>query len=417
MNTHFTKTAPLFSEIGVLALVPHRWNDLWQPSHHVLARLAKYFYVVWVNPAYLWKEGVGSWKRNFEVRRCEPAPPGFTLYSPDRWLPTVCSPTWLASLTFQARLRRAQGLLRRHGCKKIVLYLWRPEFASALSSIKFDLSCYHIDDEYSFSSDETPIDPTEVALIKAVDQVFIHSPALLEKKGNINPATSFVPNGVDYKAYAEQVDPPLDLRHVPRPRIGYTGHLKKQLDWPLILELCTERPDWSFVFVGSPNPNHPEILPLLEVLQRRQNTYFLGEKSVRELTRYPQHFDVCVMPYKADGYTKYIYPLKLHEYLASGRPVVGTRIRSLEEFEGIVTLASTRWEWSRAIAAGLDPETSSEERRAARQAIAKQHDWDLLVRGIAEAITRGLGRPFSDRALETHADAEKTRLAARTAQA
>jgi glycosyltransferase involved in cell wall biosynthesis len=295
--------------------------------------------------------------------------------------------------------------------------LWRPEFAAALSSIKFDLSCYHIDDEYSFSCDEMPIHPTEVALIKAVDQVFIHSPALLEKKGHINPATLFVPNGVDYKAYAEPVDPPLDLRAVPRPRIGYTGHLKKQLDWPLILELCAERPEWSFVFVGSPNPNHPEILPFLEALRGRQNTYFLGEKSVRELASYPQHFDVCIMPYKADGYTKYIYPLKLHEYLASGSPVVGARIRSLEEFESVVALARTRWEWSRAIAAGMDRHTSSEERRAARQAIAKQHDWDLLVRRIAAAITKGLGTRFIDRPLDTPAGASEPRLGATTAKA
>lgn len=47
------------------------------------------------------------------------------------------------------------------------------------------------------------------------------------------------------------------------------------------------------------------------------------------------------MPYRVNDYTKYIYPMKLHEYLAGGRPTVGSRIRSLEDFAGIVDLAMT----------------------------------------------------------------------------
>ena len=80
--------------------------------------------------------------------------------------------------------------------------------------------------------------------------------------------------------------------------------------------------------------------------------HFLGASLTLELTPYPQHFQVCIMPYRIDGYTKYIYPLKLHEYLASGRPVVASRIPSLQGLED-VCLATTREEWSSAIQQAL----------------------------------------------------------------
>jgi glycosyltransferase involved in cell wall biosynthesis len=381
---------PLVPSVGVLAFVPDRWSDVWQPRHHVLTRLAQYFHVVWVNPAREWRDVL--------ARRRAGAPPttpgdqggGFSVYEPDLWLPKLYRPAGLAALTERLSLERARRVLTRRGCRQTVLYLWRPEFASALRSLSRDLSCYHIDDEYSFSPVEIPTPDAEARVIGAVNHVFIHSHALLEKKGKLNRHTTWVPNGVDYQAYARPGKEPDDLRRIARPRVGYTGLIKRQLDWVLLQGLAERHPEWSFVFVGARN-EHPDIDGIIHELSRRPNVHFLGRKSVEELATYPQHFDVCVMPYQADDYTKYIYPLKLHEYLATGRPTIGTRIRPLEDFRDVVTLAATRDEWSAAIAAALKPEANTVERRAARQAVARQHDWTLLVRRIAQTIAGRLG--------------------------
>jgi len=56
-------------------------------------------------------------------------------------------------------------------------------------------------------------------------------------------------------------------------------------------------------------------------LARQPNVHFLGGKRIGELPGYTQHLDVCAMYYALNDYTKFIYPLKLHEYLATGRPV------------------------------------------------------------------------------------------------
>src|SRR5229473_4385417 len=386
--------SPLIPEVGVLALVPDHWGWQWQLRHRVLTRLARYFPVVWMNPAEDWRRSLDF--RNLLARR-EQTPVtenGFFVHTSAPYLPEFYSPHWLARLSFRKRLEHARDLLLRKGCKKVILYLWRPEFAEALDSIPHDLSCYHIDDEYSFSAVDRTIPEAELHLIKNVDQVFIHSPALLEKKGKINPHTSFTPNGVDFDAYAQPVQEPDDLRKIPHPRIGYSGHIKRQLDWQLLRDLTARHPNWFFVFVGSTNA-HSEILGHVEELSRRKNVRFLGSKTALQLAAYPQHFDVCIMPYRNDDYTKYIYPLKLHEYLASGRPVVGTPIPSLVAFRDSVRLPENAEQWTVAIAQSLEPMANTMESRAARQALAKSHDWNILVRRIAQTMANRLGPAYA----------------------
>jgi colanic acid/amylovoran biosynthesis glycosyltransferase len=388
------KNKPLLPDVGVIALVPDHWNDLWQPRHQVLCRLANYFHVVWVDPPQEWREAITPWRSS--TRAKSQASNGFIVYIPPLWLPNLYRPQWLARLSLRQRLKRARSALLARGCKRIILYLWRPDFAPALNCVPFDVSCYHIDDEYSFSTDDQPIDNIEKKLIGEVHQVFIHSPGLLEKKGNINRNTAYVPNGADYQAFASPLPEPTDLAAIPHPRIGYTGFLKRMLDWPLVMTLSAEHPEWSFVFVG-PAHAHPEVTEAMGKLSGRRNVHFLGSKLTPELASYPQHFDVCIMPYRSDDYTKYINPLKLHEYLASGRPVVGTRIRSLQEFSDVVSLVDTPHDWSAAISDALSPTASTAERRAARQAVAQRYDWRRLVAQIAYFMAERLGREYAQR--------------------
>ena len=101
------------------------------------------------------------------------------------------------------------------------------------------------------------------------------------------------------------------------------------------------------------------------------------------------------MPYRDDSYTKYVYPLKLHEYLASGRPVVGTGILTLQALKGIISLVNTVNEWSTALAEALKPAANTDDRRKERQAIARQHDWGVIIAQMSLTIAERLGEEFA----------------------
>jgi glycosyltransferase involved in cell wall biosynthesis len=262
--------------------------------------------------------------------------------------------------------------------------------------VSHELSLYHIVDEYTFSEEDLAIPEAERNLLERVDRAFIHSPGLLEKKGHLNPNTFFLPNGVDFAAVTAYRPEPADLADIPRPRIGYCGWVKPQLDWELIRRLTRDHEDWFFVFVGGVTPHRGTRSTIAE-LRERPNVHFLGTKKSAELMAYPTHFDVCIMPYRRTPHTSYIYPLKLHEYLASGRPVVGTPIRTLRDFEDMIELASTPEEWSRALKRALQTENDTRERVEARLSVARAHDWDRIVYQVVRTIAEGLGGNLPER--------------------
>lgn len=399
--------APLFDEVGIVAVVPNRWSGLWTTRHHVLSRLSRYFRVVWLEPNQSWHPR--KWRtwllrtRSPRLQDVEgvPTSSSLTVLPAGAFVPSMMRLRPAHRMVQSWRLRRACQVLRRQGCRRIVLYLWRPYFADALDLIEHDLSCYHIDDDYSFSGTDE-VNEVEARLIARVHQVFVTSRELLRCKGAINPHTAFAPNGVDYAAYAGQWPEPPDLRPIPHPRIGYAGAIKGTLDWPLLIQLARDHLDWQFVFVGSYGGEQAGVADAVRALIQRRNVHFLGGKSPVELPAYPAHFDACMMPYRTDTHSmKYGYPLKLHEYLAAGRPVVSSPLRALEEFRNVVTLAQTPEEW----AAALSRATSGREIDRAlvemRQAVARRHDWNVLVGEIGRTLAARLGLPFEAQRAES----------------
>lgn len=379
------------SDLGIVALVPDSWNSYSTTRHHMLERLANRFEVVWVEPALDWRE---HWLHRARAEGpataalLQQAHAHIQVLPPSRWLPQVYRPAALRRWLCCQRVLQACRLLRKRGVKRLALYLWRPEFAEAMALKGFDFRIYHIDDDYSFATTEQPISEVEARLIRDVDQVIVHSPRLQRKKGGLNPNTALVPNGVDFRAFAGvQAEAP-ELRVVPHPRIGYVGVIKKQLDLALLLEVARRRPQWSFVFVG-PVGHLGEKAALWQALSALPNVHALGARPARELPAYAQHFDVGQMCYDVNDYTNSIFPLKLNEYLASGRPAVSSRIESVLPFAEVVALADGADGWEAALQAALAPESNTAAAVARRQAVAQGYDWAVLVEQVAGLFERG----------------------------
>jgi len=380
-------TSPALADVGVLALVPEQWGGMWLSRHQILTRLSKFFHVVWHNPPQSWRGSPAT------TKIVDPTPPpssGFSVYEPESWLPRFYRPHALDRATEHARLARSRRILERAGCRRVIAYVWQPRFGRALDLVAHDVSCYHIADEYSFLDVEQPIPPEERALIERVDQVFVHSPALLEKKGHINPNTAYITNGVDYVAFSADAPEPTDLAAIPHPRIGYVGRIKSQMDWKTLSGIARRRPDWSLVLVG-PVGHMGEWESARADLFSLPNVHYLGNRSVGEVPAYIRHMDVCLLCYALTDYTKYIFPLKLHEYLATGRPVVGSDIRTLRDFADTVKIATSLDEWCGAIEASLSPGENSVERIQTRQNVARTYDWNTITHRIADILCERLG--------------------------
>lgn len=389
---------PAITDVGIIALVPDRWKSFWETRHFILTGLSEYFPVVWCNPPY---SGQDVWKNlaDSEFGQDSSLFPGLSVYQPGRWLPNIGRPRFLGHWMGKSRLNKARNLLVAQGCRKIIVYLWRPNFKVALDLMDYDLSCYHIDDDYTLLDSDQELQElieTEREIASRVDQVFVTSPGLLAKKGKFNPHTLFVPNGVDYDLFATPWTEPEDLAPIPHPRVGYVGMIKKQLNLPLLLDLARRNRDLSFVLVG-PRRLHEEVNSFITELLRLPNVYILGPKPLEALPRYQQHMDVSVLCYKVNEYTDCVYPLKLHQYLASGTPIIGSRIRSLVDFVSVLDIADSLDEWDLCIKNVLLRVNDFEGKSVKRREIAKQYDWKYLVEKIAYRLCLRLGGSYPER--------------------
>jgi glycosyltransferase involved in cell wall biosynthesis len=164
--------------------------------------------------------------------------------------------------------------------------------------------------------------------------------------------------------------------------------IKKQLDLGLMVRLVRARPKYSFVMVG-PVMNVSGKEREVAELRQLSNVYWLGEKSADQLASYEQHFDVCVQCYEISDYTRYIYPLKLNEYLATGRPTISSPIDAVTGLGSVVSIAGSEAEWLAAIDQCLTAAFRTSAAAEARRAFARSNDWESLVNRIASLFPLG----------------------------
>src|SRR5262249_5057917 len=226
-------------------------------------------------------------------------------------------------------------------------------------------------------------------LLRGVDLVFANGSTLWKQKNRYGNALN-VPMGVDFalfsRAQLEETAVPSDLEAIKPPRIGYVGNVNAKVDFELLEFIARTEPQWSVVLVGPSNINIPELRANYERLRLLPNVHHLGFRPLQILPNYVRGLDVCLMCYRTDGWAYYGYPLKLHEYLAGGKAVVGSDLPSIREFSGVISIARSPEEWQQAIESALNANTSAQIAR--RVEVARENTWDERVRVIEEAIAR-----------------------------
>ncbi len=107
------------------------------------------------------------------------------------------------------------------------------------------------------------------------------------------------------------------------------------------------------------------------------NSHLLGMKALNELPGYLKAMDVCLMPYRLNDATRSIYPLKLHEYMATGKPVVATAIPAVDGFRNLMYVAADENQFVEQVALALEEKDPDLVLR--RQACAREHNWEAHV--------------------------------------
>lgn len=210
----------------------------------------------------------------------------------------------------------------------------------------------------------------EEALLQAVDAAFFVSPQLFEEKHAATRNPCLCPNGIDLTVADAALalrTPVAGMASLPRPLIGYAGDVGTRVDWQLVRSIATRHPRWSFVFAGGEAHAAVPLLPNVHVLPSRPYPQML--RTIRD-------FDVAVLPMADNPFNRGTSPMKLLDYMITGRPIVAHPLPAIvalaREAPGTLRTATTVDEWSAALQASLaEPPGGAPE--ALRIATARHH--------------------------------------------
>jgi glycosyltransferase involved in cell wall biosynthesis len=347
----------------------HRWARNWaKQGNRVLYVEQQMHWVGWL--AALRSEWARPFKWLGGPRQIEPNLWVFTLPLVVPFFQMSAAINWFNNLWLAPVLRWAMS---RVGISRPILWTYTPHSAGLMSRLGERLRVYECVDEFS-AAQGLVHGPTIAALEKEVlakaDLVIVTAQGLLDSKRAWAKQTELVPNGVDVEHLAKASQPETVVAEavaaLPKPVIGYLGAIQYWIDFDLIAHAAQTHPEWSFAMVGNIEP-----LARVDKVRGLPNVHFLGRQPYADLPQFVAGFDVCINPYVLDGVAANVDPLKLYDYIASGKPVVSVDIPAAQRFAGLIYLTKTAEGFTSAIAAALkDPGDG-----AARQQAAVSHSW------------------------------------------
>lgn len=255
---------------------------------------------------------------------------------------------------------------------EIWINIFNPYFNPPLEDVKKVYYCIDRMEEAGYLKKHGPA--LEQQIMREADLVLNTSKILLDHSQLSGARRSeLLRNAANYPLFAKAVSipapMPLPMRDLKAPvNLVYIGSIEDRIDVELIQQIVNQRPNWQWWWIG---PIKKEaVAPLMDLPQ----CSFLGSLPQRELGTWLRYADCGVIPFRCNAFTQAIYPLKVHEYLASGNGVVSTPFsKDMLQLHPHTLSAYTADEWVLSIEKLL-PQNNKEQRRI-RSAFASQHSW------------------------------------------
>ena len=357
-------------------------------SHHVAERLAERTRVLYVD-----SPGLRAPKANARDLRklCR------TLLSIARRPRCVRHRVWQMSvpqipfrrLPFVRRVNVALGkllvnrALKRLGFARTVSWFAVPHPGFLANAFGEAAVVYYCIDDYAALPDVNAraVAAMDAHLTSRADQMFVASSAMLQAKRPLKPSTVLAPHGVDVALFRTASDPRLSIapaaRNLRRPVVGFYGLIEEWIDVDLIADLAERRPRWTFLMIGrvAIDPGRLKAMP---------NVVFAGPQPYNDLPKWAKAFDVAIIPYRLTRQVVNSAPLKLREYLATGKPVVAVPTPEIERFAGLVRIARGPEQFLSEIEDALVNDTDAD--RVRRIEATSNMTWDARIREVVDIV-------------------------------
>lgn len=211
------------------------------------------------------------------------------------------------------------------------------------------------------------------------DQIIVSSAWLEKQAQQFNNNIVIIRNAGEYEHFN---NPPTKIYSDPKGRkiIGYYGAIAEWFDLELVQNLALAEPNALILLIGNDTINASHISKAIP------NIIFIGEVPYDQLPFYLYAFDVCLLPFKISPLTLATNPVKIYEYLASGKPVVSVDLPEISQFENLVQRAKTSNEFISLVSTCLKSPNPEANQIESRKQFACKQTWNHRVNDLVQAI-------------------------------
>jgi glycosyltransferase involved in cell wall biosynthesis len=415
MKTNARRKTPLMGIVknmegrqDIICLTLSRWDaPISSPSFSLSIEFAKKNRVFYIDHPYSWKDYFKQ-RRTKEVRsRKNALLKGKNIYSNPPSLPsnvTVVTPRLTLPINFLPPGKMYQqlsafndniinntirGIIKDFNVKDFIyINFFDPYFVRKFpADIKPYRTVYQCMDDISQVSYSARHGlRLEEEIVRNFDYTLCTSRELQRLKSPFSSNVFLFHNAVDTtifkKALYEKLPKPPELQKFEGKKIiGFTGSIEYRSDFILLKKIAIAHPDKILFFVGPIGTDEH----IREELDQMPNVVFAGPRKLTELPPYLQYFDCVIIPYRKTVLTKSIYPLKINEYLAAGKPVIATHFsEDIYSFKDVAYIVDTDEEFIRAIDKAI--EEDSPALREKRLQVAEQNTWAVRVKQFWDIV-------------------------------
>lgn len=198
----------------------------------------------------------------------------------------------------------------------------------------------------------------------------------------------------------------------PQAVIGYSGHLYDGRGIDIILAMAKELRESRFVLIGGIAHDVDRWERRASVL-RLTNVEFVGFRPNSELPKRLLQMDILLMPYQKvvrihgnrGNTVDWMSPMKMFEYMATGKPIISSDLPVLREVlqhghNAMLVPADDAAAWVGAVRELLrTPGLARRLGETAYRQVCEKHDWRKRAQAVLTAIQVG---PFSPPAAPVH---------------
>lgn len=306
-------------------------------------------------------------------------------------IPTPRLPNTVGRLSGYLIARGVSKLIQEHSIQQPIVWTRVATHISwfAIRQIAPDLLVYQVVDNFPTN----PILPDSLKqqhqeyvdrFSRSADLIFASARGLKEQRERVNENVHFFPNGVEVEKFERgDAGKATKLEDIPKPRLGFVGTIQSPVDFSTLEEVARRKSEWSFVFIG-PVTEFAELGTLPDLA----NVHFVGPVDHDVLPAYCQALDLGLIPYESTKFTKYTFPSKLAEYLASGTPVLSSDIAEMRHYEETIGIYRNVEKFIEEAKHQMQNQDSKAEEK--RREVARGLSWDQIVEGMSETIARAM---------------------------